>query len=146
MNLGKPHCLNKTDSSYQKYRFRLEQRLTCGGVEAELLTSGETNIPKTVFVSLFNDIVLTNHFERTRPYFLAERLFPQLQKLCCERQVGVLNKLYSGTFDGKTTQFQRISQSALYLNSCVTHNTYKRTAIIKFWKHIYLPIKCNVRI
>ena len=58
----------------------------------------------------------------------------------------MLEKLYSGSFDRSTTQSQRILQSSLYVNSHVTHNTYKRTAIIKFWKHIYLPIKCNVRV
>jgi len=28
----------------------------------------------------------------------------------------------------------------------VTHNIYKRTAIIKFWKHIYLPVECNFKV
>jgi hypothetical protein len=28
----------------------------------------------------------------------------------------------------------------------VPHNIYKRTAIIKFWKHIYLPMECNVKV
>jgi hypothetical protein len=56
------------------------------------------------------------------------------------------SKLYSGSFDRLTTQFQRILQSSLYVNSHVTHYTYKRTAMIKVWKHIYLPMECNVRI
>ena len=32
------------------------------------------------------------------------------------------------------------------MNFHVTHNIYKRTAIIKFWKHIYLPMECNVKV
>ena len=32
------------------------------------------------------------------------------------------------------------------MNSYVTYNIYKKTAIIKFWKHIYLPMECNVKV
>ena len=55
------------------------------------------------------------------------------------------SKLYTGSFDRLTARFQRILQSSLYMNSHVTHSTYERTAIIKFWKHIYLPMEYNVR-
>ena len=53
--------------------------------------------------------------------------------------MGVLEKLYSGSFKGFTPQSLSILQSSLEVKSYVTHKIYQKTAIIKFWKHTYLP-------
>jgi hypothetical protein len=44
------------------------------------------------------------------------------------------------------THFPSILQRLLSLKSYVTPKTYKRTAIIKFWKHTHLPMECNVKV
>lgn len=47
---------------------------------------------------------------------------------------------------GSTTQLRHVLQSSPQVNSNMIHETHKRPTIIKFRKHIYLPIKCNVKI
>ncbi len=58
----------------------------------------------------------------------------------------MLEKLYSGSFEHVNTQFPSILQRLLSVKSYVTHKTYKRTSIIKFWKHTHLPMECNVKV
>jgi hypothetical protein len=36
-----------------------------------------------------------------------------------------------------------IAESIFFL---ISDKTYKKTAIMKFWKHTHLPIECNVKV
>jgi hypothetical protein len=60
--------------------------------------------------------------------------------------VGVLEKLYSGSFEHFATQFPIVLQRSTEVKSYVTHKTYERTAMMKFWKHTHLPIERNVKV
>ncbi len=64
----------------------------------------------------------------------------QLHEKHYQRQVGVQEKLYSGSFVRFITQFLSILLRSLYVKPSVTYKTYKKTAIIEFWKHTHLPI------
>jgi len=68
-----------------------------------------------------------------------------LHKRLGQKQVGVLEKLYSGSFERFTTQFPSILQWSPKVKACATHKIYRSPAIIKFWRHTHLPIDCNVK-
>lgn len=79
-----------------------------------------------------------------------------------KRQVGVLSrlkikkiitapgdlspKLYSGSFKDFNAPSLSILQSPLQAQSYMTYKIYKNTAIIKFWRHTYLPFGQNVKL
>jgi hypothetical protein len=56
------------------------------------------------------------------------------------RQVGMQEKLYSSSFERFITPSLSILLRSFYVKLSATNKTYKKTVMIKFWKHAPLPI------